>query len=170
MSRGCQWHSCLPSRVSWFLFSYTKPINSPSLLRSCSAACSSGYTLSSDGKSCTLQCKDGSVLVNGKCGRITGCSTNADCVSQTGNANSYCYLSSDGNACFSGSTNSAGLPAGSACGYSSNLAGDDNGCATGLVCLNHVCTATTTNDPNNCGRAGNVCPTPTNGARTCQAG
>lgn len=136
--------------------------------RACSATCSTGYTLTNG--ACVASCKDGSVLVNGACKRITGCSTNADCVSQTGSSTSYCYLSSDGNACFSGSSNSAGLPTGSACGWSSNLSGDDNSCYTGLVCLNHVCSAATTNDPSNCGKAGNVCPTPANGSRTCQAG
>jgi hypothetical protein len=104
-------------------------------------------------------CKDGSVLVT----------TNADCAAGTGSSTSYCYLSSDGNACFQGSSNSGGMPTGSSCGWSANASGDDNSCATGLVCLNHVCSPTTTNDPNNCGRSGTVCPTPANGSRSCIA-
>jgi len=123
----------------------------------CQLTCASGYTRSTDGKSCTatLTCKDGSYASNGVCARY-GCSTNADCQRQTGLTNSACYQS----VCFATSSNTAGLPAGSNCGYGGlSPNGDDNSCAAGTVCVNYKCTNPFASDNNNCGTAGNVCTT-----------
>lgn len=47
---------------------------------------------------------------------------------------------------------------GASCGWGAASQGDDNSCATGLICLNHVCQTTNSNDPTNCGSPGKVCP------------
>lgn len=124
----------------------------------CQLTCASGYTRSADGKSCTaaaLTCKDGSYAKDGVCARYS-CSTNADCQRQTGLSNSGCYQ----NVCFTTSSNTGGLPAGSNCGYGGlSPNGDDNSCVAGTVCVNYKCTNPFTSDNNNCGTAGNVCTT-----------
>jgi hypothetical protein len=112
----------------------------------CQLTCASGYARSTDGKSCTatLTCKDGSYASNGVCARY-GCSTNADCQRQTGLTNSACYQS----VCFATSSNTAGLPAGSNCGYGGlSPNGDDNSCAAGTVCVNYKCTNPFASDNN----------------------
>jgi len=134
----------------------------------CSISCSSGY--SAVNGVCVSTCKDGSTWDGTTCNRYTGCSTAADCVTQTGNSASYCYLFPNGNYCFTPSSNARGLPAGSTCGKTSSTTGDDNSCASGLVCINYVCSSPFAADPYNCGKQGNICPTATGATSTCVNG
>lgn len=137
--------------------------------------CSSGYTLSSNGLTCSAACKDGAVLSGTACVRSTGCTADSQCISaQGGTSSSYCYIFPGDSTgyCFTPSTNSAGLPVGSACGWNSWQYGDDNQCTSGAVCINHICVKppNVQTDITNCGKYGNVCATVTNGAPTCTAG